>query len=250
MDIITMLLSGRSPSSHVQVNPGSILCYLAGARRLPSPQSKEAQGPTSTPPTRVPPLPCQRAGTELHHWVVICHTVVARRPGSLRRKKAQHFPLCLTTGEPCFSIKEWEYHILHWGEESFNLLLSGQHHKACIPKELRDWAFANALAGESNLSCARAGIQGPRMSGIPLLCTCQKACLPRCTEAQCSPLYLTMGEPSFPIKKWECQIPHWGMESCNLLLSGWHQKACIPKGVQRPSTVHHAYLQESPISPL
>jgi hypothetical protein len=43
--------------------------------------------------------------------------------------------------------------------------------------------------------------------------------------------------PCSPIKEWECptEIPHWGEESCNLLLCKWHQKLCSPKEHRSPA---------------
>jgi hypothetical protein len=35
--------------------------------------------------------------------------------------------------------------------------------------------------------------------------------------------------PYSPIKERECQVSHWGEESCNLLFCGQYQKACFPK---------------------
>jgi hypothetical protein len=63
--------------------------------------------PVSAPLTTKPPVgellvPCQRAGTQLLHWMLICHSVSARKSASLRNKKAQGFPMCLTMGKPPF----------------------------------------------------------------------------------------------------------------------------------------------------
>jgi hypothetical protein len=64
--------------------------------------STDHGGPTLTSKSscgRTPTAPSKSRKQALHS-VVICHSVGARRPVSLRHKKAQYFPLFLTIGDP------------------------------------------------------------------------------------------------------------------------------------------------------
>jgi hypothetical protein len=78
--------------------PGSTLLYY-WHQEASFPREHGGLVLINRPSTGVPPLPHQRAETHFLHWVVICHTVDAKRPANMRHKKAQHFSPCPTKGE-------------------------------------------------------------------------------------------------------------------------------------------------------
>jgi hypothetical protein len=108
-----------------------------------------------------------------------------------------------------------------------------QHFPPCLP------------AGEPNLSCWRSGILAPPLSGNPLFCSYEEACLPRCPalptvpDSERAPAPLSMiGNARFPTEGRKAII--WysvgGQEDLN------------PQGAQRPSTSHSTPAGESHLS--
>jgi hypothetical protein len=201
-----------------------MLCYSAGTRKFLFPQNMEASTHHQAFPQKRP------------HWLIkqwnpdpplseICNSVGARRSASLRHKKTQHFPLCLTMGEPCFSIKEQKMPDSPLGEESCSLLFSEWCQKACLLMRTEAQHSPLCLAsGEPSLLHQRAKCKVPfwgEESCNLLLCgQHQKAYSPNCTEAQHFPPRLATGVSGLPCLRDGTSTPPL---SGNILLCSCHE---------------------------
>jgi hypothetical protein len=95
-----------------------------------------------------------------------CYSAGTRKLPSPQIKETLHSTHSWQQGSPCSSIKEWECQILHWGEESYNLLLCRWQEKPCSPKIHRSPTLHTAHKWMRVTPLLRAGIPAPQWVAI------------------------------------------------------------------------------------